>query len=145
MEGNDIEALGGGAFRTAAAVQRYCRLDQYLMGLVPPDQVAPFFFVEAPVNVVPSRDRTSAPRVGVTFNGTRRDVLIADVIAAMGTRVPASAAAPKTWRQGWIYLVRRGSSAATADLTTIDGWRSAWERFFFQATENRMRLDARLR
>ena len=34
MEGNDIEDLGGGSFRTTAAVQRYSRLDQYAMGLV---------------------------------------------------------------------------------------------------------------
>ena len=35
MEGNDIEDLGGGSFRTVAAVQRYSLLDQYAMGLVP--------------------------------------------------------------------------------------------------------------
>ena len=34
MEGNDIEDLGGGSFRTVAAVQRYSLLDQYAMGLV---------------------------------------------------------------------------------------------------------------
>lgn len=67
MEGNDIDAPGGGAFRTVGAVQRYSRLDQYAMGLVSPDQVPPFFYVEAPVNVVPSRTAVSAPQVGVTF------------------------------------------------------------------------------
>ena len=35
MEGNDIQDLGGGSFRTAAAVQRYSLLDQYAMGLIP--------------------------------------------------------------------------------------------------------------
>ena len=33
MEGNDIEDLGGGSFRTVAAAERYSRLDQYTMGL----------------------------------------------------------------------------------------------------------------
>jgi hypothetical protein len=33
MEGNDIEDLTGGSFRTVAAVQRYSRHDQYAMGL----------------------------------------------------------------------------------------------------------------
>ena len=33
--------------------------------------------------------RRIAPRVGVTFNGTRRDVLIDDVIAIEGPRIPA--------------------------------------------------------
>ena len=145
MEGNDIEALGGGAFRTVGAVQRFSRLDQYLMGLVPPEQVPPFFYVQSPVNVVPSREREASPQVGVTFNGTRRDVLIADVIAAMGPRVPASAQAPKTWRQAWIYLAPRATSPSADDLAKINGWRTAWETFFTQGTERRMRLDATLR
>ena len=33
MEGNDIEDLGGGVFRTVGAVSRYSALDQYAMGL----------------------------------------------------------------------------------------------------------------
>jgi hypothetical protein len=144
MEGNDIDALGGGAFRTVGAVQRYSLLDQYFMGLVPPEQVPPFFYVQSPVNVVPGRNRASAPQVGVTFSGTRRDVLIADVIAAMGPRVPAAADSPKTWRQAWIFLIRRGSSATAGDLSRIDAWRTAWERFFQQGTDGRMRLDATL-
>ncbi len=52
MEGNDIEDLGGGSFRTVAAVRRYSLLDQYAMGLVPESQVPPFFYVQNPVNVV---------------------------------------------------------------------------------------------
>ena len=39
MEGNDIEALGGGMFRTVAAVERFSLLDQYAMGLVPASAV----------------------------------------------------------------------------------------------------------
>jgi hypothetical protein len=34
MDGNDIEDLGNGSFRTVGAVQRYSLLDQYAMGLV---------------------------------------------------------------------------------------------------------------
>ena len=37
MEGNDIEDLGGGQFRTTDAVKRFSRLDQYAMGLVSAD------------------------------------------------------------------------------------------------------------
>lgn len=145
MEGNDIEALGGGAFRTVGAVQRFSRLDQYVMGLVGPELVPPFFYVESPVNVVPGSDRSSSPRVGVTFAGTRRDVVINDLVSAMGPRMPTAAESPKVWRQAWICLVRRGVTANRADVARIEGWRAAWEAFFLQATEGRMRLDARLR
>jgi hypothetical protein len=145
MEGNDIDAPGGGTFRTVGAVQRYNRVDQYAMGLVSPDQVPAFFYVDSPVNVVPSRSTTSAPQVGVTFTGTKREVLMADVVAAMGPRVPSAADSPKSWRQAWVYVVRRGTTASQADVSKVNGWRAAWETFFLQATEGRMRLDAKLR
>ena len=91
MEGNDIEDLGGGAFRTVGAVQRYSLLDQYAMGLVPASSVPPFFYVENPTNMSAARTRRIAPEIGVTFNGTRRDVLIQDVIAIEGPRSPSAA------------------------------------------------------
>lgn len=145
MEGNDIEAQGGGAFRTVNATTRYSRLDQYLMGLVAPNDVPPFFYVESPTNIVPSRDRASNPEIGVTFNGTRRDVLIQDVIDVMGPRVPSVAESPKQWRQAWIYLTARGSTGRPEDIARIETWRAAWETFFPQATEGRMRVEARVR
>src|SRR4029077_13241101 len=81
MEGNDIEDQGGGQFRTVDAVKRYSRLDQYMMGLIPPSQVPSFFYVESPNTAKPKPD---APLMGVSFPGPRRDVLIDDVIAING-------------------------------------------------------------
>jgi hypothetical protein len=145
MEGNDIEDLGGGSFRTVASVQRYSRLDQYAMGLVSDSQVPPFFYVESPTNVSGSQNPSSAPRVGVTFNGTRRDVLIQDVIAAMGQRVPSVADAPKTHRQAFVYIVGQGRSPDNAQIAKIERIRRAWEPFFSQATEGRMQAITTLR
>ena len=145
MEGNDIEDLGGGSFRTVASVQRYSLLDQYAMGLVGESQVPPFFYVESPTNVVPARTAEDAPRVGVTFNGTRRDVLIQDVVAVEGPRVPATAAAPKVHRQAFIYLVSSGRTADAGQVDKVDRIRRQWETFFQQATDGRMRAETRLR
>jgi len=144
MEGNDIEDLGGGAFRTTAAVQRYSRLDQYAMGLLSPSQVPSFFYVESPTNVSPSRSASDAPRVGVTFNGTRRDLLIQDIIAVQGDRVPSVADSPKVHRQAFVYLVTGGRSQDAAQVDKVDRIRRQWESFFQQATDNRMRADTRL-
>ena len=73
MEGNDIEALGGGAFRTIAAAQRYSRLDLYAMGLATPaTEVSPFFFVDAPLNVRADR-ATASLRRGRASRSTARD------------------------------------------------------------------------
>ena len=142
MEGNDIEDLGGGAFRTVGAVQRYSLLDQYAMGLVSEFDVPPFFYVESPVNVSGGQDATSAPRVGVTFAGTRRDALMQDVIAVMGPRVPSVAESPRVHRQAFVYVVGAGRSADTIDK--IDRIRRAWETFFAQATGGRMEVETGL-
>jgi hypothetical protein len=145
MEGNDIEDLGGGSFRTIAAAERYSRLDLYGMGLVGAADVPRVFYVDAPANVSPSRDRESAPRVGVTFSGTRREVLIQDIVAAVGDRQPSVAASPKTHRQAWVYVISRGTTPSTADLTRLDRLRQAFEPYFRRITDNRMTLTTALR
>ncbi|MEO8074876.1 MAG: hypothetical protein ABI818_01020 [Acidobacteriota bacterium] len=140
MEGNDIEDLGGGSFRTAAAVRRYSLLDQYAMGLVPASAVPPFFYVESPVNMSVERTPASAPQVGVTFNGTRRDVLIQDVVAIHGVRTPSPADASKLHRQVFVYIAGAGHTADPTQVGKIDRFRRAWEGFFLQATDGRMQL-----
>lgn len=137
MEGNDIEDLGGGQFRTVAAVERYSLLDQYAMGLIPPSRVPPFFYVEG-ATAVPSRERDSAPDVGVRITGTKREVLIEDVIAVNGARSPSSASAAKVHRQAFVYVVGRGRTAAPSQIDKVDTFRRAWETFFEEATDGRM-------
>ena len=146
MEGNDIEDLGGGSFRTAAAVQRYSLLDQYAMGLVPPSGVPPFFYVESPTNMSATRTRESAPQVGVTFNGTRRDVLIAGrhrhprpahaVVRRVVEGPPPGVHLPRERRHGPPIPDRSRSSINI---------RRAWEAFFLQATDGRMQAMTALR
>lgn len=145
MEGNDIEDLGGGSFRTAGAVQRYSLLDQYTMGLVAESEVPPFFYVENPTNVQPERQADSAPRVGVTFSGTRRTTLIQDVVAEMGPRVPSAAESPRVHRQAFLYVVTAGKTLDEAQVAKVDRFRVAWETFFLQATDGRMKAETRLR
>jgi hypothetical protein len=145
MEGNDIEDLGGGSFRTVGAVTRYSLLDQYAMGLVPESQVPTFFYVDNPVNVSGSRDASSAPQIGVTFNGTRRDVLIQDVVAIHGPRIPAAAESPRVHRQAFILISSAGSAPVDAQIAKVDRIRRAWETFFRQATDNRMEAITVLR
>jgi hypothetical protein len=145
MEGNDIEDLGGGSFRTVAAVQRYSRLDQYAMGLLSESQVTPFFYVDNPTNVTGDREASSAPRVGVTFNGTRRDVLLQDVIAVLGPRSPSAADSPRVHRQAFLFIVSNGKTPDSAQIAKVDRIRKAWETFFFQATDGRMQAITSLR
>ena len=143
MEGNDIEDLGGGSFRTAGAVSRFSLLDQYAMGLVEPGEVPPFFYVQSPANT--TRTSESAPQVGVTFNGTRREVLVQDIIAIHGDRVPAAAAAPRVHRQAFIFVSSAGSAPAASAIAKVDRIRLEWEAFFRTATDGRMTAVTTLR
>ena len=131
MEGNDIEDQGGGQFRTVDAVKRYSRLDQYMMGLIPASQVPTFFYVENPSS---NKQRGDAPQINQSFTGTRRDVLIDDVIAINGARSPAADVAPHTFRQAFIYVVSNGRTADSALVAKLDRIRSQWEAFFGTAT-----------
>ena len=145
MEGNDIEDLGGGSFRTVGAVRRYSLLDQYAMGLVSESEVPSFFYVENPMNVSGSRGADSAPRIGVTFNGTRRDVLIQDIVAILGARVPSAADSPRVHRQAFIFVSSAGRAPEDAQVAKVDRIRRAWESFFRQATDGRMEAVTGLR
>ncbi len=142
MEGNDIEDQGGGQFRTVDAVKRYSRLDQYMMGAIPPSQVPSFFYVESPNT---AKTKSDAPSIGVSFTGTRRDVLIDDVIAVNGARNPSSADTSKIHRQAFIYVVSNGRSVDAGQVAKLDKIRTQWEAFLLQATEGRMTADTRLR
>ncbi|MDP9323671.1 MAG: hypothetical protein M3P13_08545, partial [Acidobacteriota bacterium] len=145
MEGNDIEDLTGGSFKTVAAVQRYSRLDQYAMGLLSASDVGGFFYVESPTNMSSARTPESAPEVGITFNGTRRDVLMQDVTAIQGDRVPSTVDSARVHRQAFVYLVSSGKTADPVQVNKVDIIRRAWETFFLQATERRMQAITTLR
>ena len=64
MEGNDIEDLGGGSFRTVGAVQPLQPARSVRDGPGSASQVPTFFYVQNPANVAGGRTATSAPRSG---------------------------------------------------------------------------------
>jgi hypothetical protein len=145
MEGNDIEDLGGGSFRTVGAVSRFSALDQYAMGVRDASEVPTFFYVENPTNIQPTQKADSPPKIGVTFSGTRRDVLMQDIVAVMGQRQPAAAPSPRVHTQAFIHLVSAGKEADAANVAKIDRMRREWETFFLKATDGRMRVETRLK
>ena len=141
MEGNDIEDLGNGLFRTVGAVSRYSALDQYAMGLRGAADVPPMFLVSS---VTSGQNAEDPPRVGVDIRGVRKDVRIADIIAANGTRRPDAASAPKVFRQAFVYLVSQRRESAD-ELNKLERIRAGWETFFSASTEGRGTMIARLR
>lgn len=142
-EGNQIEDLGGGSFKTGPASQRYGPLDQYLMGLRPSAEVPPFFVIrDAILDGVQSAER--APQSNVDIKGVRKDVSIADVIAAMGPRSPAPAPNPPAWRMAFLY-VTGGDQGDAAGVALVDRIRSQFEAYFPLSTEGRLSIETRLK
>ncbi len=141
MEGNDIEDQGGGRFRTRPGSQRYSPLDQYLMGLRAPEEVPPFFVVRNPTGIDP--DPEQGPRRDALFSGTRKDVTIQDVIAALGPRNPPPGPR-EPWRQAFVY-VNLDPVPDPAALARIERIRAAFPGFFARSTDGRGALLNTLR
>lgn len=141
MEGNEIEDLGGGRFRTLATTERYSRLDLYAMGQATAAEVPGWFYVEAPLA---TQDRENGTIAGATFNGTRRDVLIQDVIDALGPRLPSVADSPREHRQAFVFVRRPSAVLDSRDLTRLARMREEFGAFFSRATENRMTVRTTL-
>jgi hypothetical protein len=140
-EGNDIADLGGGSFRTVGAGLRYSPLDQYLMGIRGPEEVPPFLLVRSPSGTATSPAR--APESGVTFNGTRRDVTIDEVVAAMGPRNPTASTRLPAFRQAFIY-VNVGVPLDAGAVAKLDRIRQQWPEQFRRSTDRRRSVETRL-
>ena len=108
MEGNDIMDLGGDNFETVDATSGFSALDQYFMGLIPPEEVGPMFFVRNGTDFQPG----SPPSIGETFRGQRVDITIQNFIDFEGERVPAAKKAPKTFKMAFVLLAKQGSPAS---------------------------------
>lgn len=141
MEGNEIEDLGGGGFRTVSSTEKYSRLDLYAMGLATAAEVPRFFYIDAPISGFNREDQQT---VGTAIIGTRRNVLIQDVIEAMGPRVPAAADSPKVHRQAYVFVRRSTAVLEPQDLTRLARIREQFGPFFSRATENRMTVRTTL-
>jgi hypothetical protein len=140
LEGNDIAPQADG-FRTAGASLRYSAVDQYLMGMRDASEVPPFFFVRNPTGT--DTDPGQNPATGVTFAGTRRDVTIEDVVAALGARNPKGTPWARPFREAFIY-VSVGGPADPGHVAKVERIRAAWPTFFAQSVEGRGSVDPTL-
>lgn len=140
MEGNGIDDLGGGTFRTTSATDRFSALDRYAMGLIPASEVPPFFYVAD--SGIPVE---TAPEIEAFITGRRVDVDINQVIAAEGARVPSAASAPKTFNMAFVLVTLAGAPPNPASVAKLEAYRQRWESYFAQATDNLGAADTTLR
>lgn len=130
MQGHTWVDNGNGTFTAQKTdLYVYSDLDLYLMGLMPAEDVAPWFIVENPTDCVDaaSGDGVCAPVEAFQFEastytvmGTRRDVSIDDVLAVEGARAPAWPEAPSEFDVSFVMLKRPGEVLTEEELLAID-------------------------
>lgn len=146
LEGNAIAAAAGGRFVTTDIVRRFSPLDQYAMGLRSAAEVPAFFHVAFADDFRPARTykASSGPEVGVSYSGERRDVTIADVVAALGPREPPAERAPRVLRQAYLLVVDAQAPATPGRLQALERIRSRFPAWYFEATEGRGEVQTAL-
>lgn len=141
MEGNDIMELPGGLFQTMGATSRFSALDQYIMGLIPPEDVGPQFFVRNGSNPQPE----SPPQIGVEFGGQRVDFTVDNIIDEEGPRVPAAADAPKSFKMAFILVALDGQAARPESIAKVKKIANTWVSYFKSATDGNGSVSVKLK
>lgn len=139
LEGQLLRQDGNDRFTSIEATERFSPLDQYAMGLIPAEDVPPFFYVDGCI------DRTAEPAVGATMQGRRVDVTIDQIIAAEGRREPPASKAPHTFNMAFIVVGEAGRFPSEASIAKVDRIRAAWEPYFAQATDGKGSVSTALK
>jgi len=121
---------GDGSFTAAEVGERFSALDLYLMGLLPKEKVAPLRLLRNP-----AIDRHRVNREGdvVAANDTT-EILIQQLIDAMGPRRPDSLHSQKEFRLGFVFLAGPGTEPTAEDLEAVERVRSAFGAHLFALT-----------
>ncbi|MBS1855167.1 MAG: hypothetical protein JST11_07365 [Acidobacteria bacterium] len=144
-EGEQILDNGAGQsprFTTAQITQHYSPLDQYLMGFRPGSDVPDTFLVTGydPRAVQP----TSHQLTGISFNGSRLNVTVNDIVQAEGRRTPDSTVAQRHYRFGFILVVPAGSQVSASDLQQVESYRQQFVDFYARAADGNASAETTL-
>jgi len=146
LEGNRIVDHGTGPFRfeTTETIAGFSKLDLYLMGLAPPEEVPANFFVRDPTIFDNLFNESHEPLAGIFFDGERVEVAIGDIIAAHGTRAPDHTVSQRNFRYAFILLKQEGEEVPPEDIEKMERFRTAFGEYFDQVVGNRVRTETKL-
>ncbi len=133
MGGYDLRCDRGIPCVAIDANEGYSRLDRYLMGLIPAQQVGDISLVTDVTDMV---GFDSAPDGLGSFNGTTLDLSVDDIIAIEGERVPSSKDAPKRFKMAFIVVGLEGEPPSKASIDKVNAIRKRWGPYFRKASVN---------
>ena len=146
LEGNRIVDHGSGDFRfeTVSTIEGFSPLDRYLMGLIPPEQVPPTFFVRRPSIGDELFNPAHAPLAGIFFQGERGDLSMDMILAAHGRRSPDHTVSQKNYRFAFLLLVEEGAEPPAGQIEKLDRLRAQFEEYFEQASGGLAKVETEL-
>lgn len=114
----------------------YGDLELYLMGLLDPGKVAPFFLLKNK-QVIPGVDATQY------YKADKIDLTVNDFIKANGPLVPSSQNSQKQWKHAFVILTN-SIAGVGGFLSKVDSFRQQWEGDFAEATRYLGKIDTKL-
>jgi hypothetical protein len=135
LYGSKWSAASGGRFTSFESRLRYSDLDLYLMGFLSPLEVQPFSLLRpgGPGHVATELP----PPDGTVIAATALPLTIANIVDALGPRVPAAPAAQHEFRAAFVVLTTPGVAPTAAQLAFVDQARREFSNRFFFLTHGR--------
>lgn len=113
----------------------YNAIDLYLMGMLPPEEVPPFFFIDDAERAGEDADGNEI------WRGDRIDLTIDDVIAANGPRTPGFAGSQKEFSLLLVGVVLEGRKPSRTIRKALKGYHKAFGKLFAEATDGVGEID----
>lgn len=144
LEGGDWVATGGNNYSCPTTIDYFSEIDEYLMGLRTPNEVKDFFYISSASNNLSTARSVGTPLQGATATGAFVPVTVEDIITSEGPRTPVVADEEHVLRQGFIFLIKQGTTPSQAQLDKIALFRKTWENYFEKSVDGRAALNTSL-
>lgn len=107
----------------------YSSLDLYILGLIPPSEVAPTFFLQ------------NMQAAGAVIRGVKQTIRIEDIVAGSGQRVPNAQQSPKEFTYSFYLMHENGRLPDIEKLAQAEGIEKNLREWFRIATGGRAQLS----
>jgi hypothetical protein len=141
LEGGDWVSTGGSNYTCPTTIDYFSEIDEYLFGMRTPNEVKDFFFISSASNNTSNARSVGTPLMGSVATGTFIPVTVEDIITSEGPRTPVVADEEHVLRQGFIFLIKQGTTPLQAQLDKIALFRKTWEEYFEKSVDGRAALN----
>lgn len=141
LEGGDWVSTGGSNYSCPTTIDYFSEIDEYTFGMRTPNEVKDFFYISSASNNTSNARSVGTPLQGSTATGAFVPVTVEDIIVSEGPRTPVVADEEHVLRQGFIFLIKQGTTPSQAQLDKVGLFRKTWEEYFEKSVDGRAALN----